>query len=266
MSVFIGHACIDERGKANSGTAGDQTSKEVYKRTWYSNNWTVLLRPKSSDVAEKMAKFCEAICNNNKVGYDQWQRNTLRQRAKEANWNPAKITTACETDCSAFMTVCAEAAGVDVSNCYTNGNAPVCSTMRKTFKATGAFKVLTDRKYLTGTTYLRRGDILVKEGYHTVMVLSNGSDADKPTTTAVDGFFPARGYFKEGDVSSNVGKIASFMRTVFPSYTKEEALGNTYGPNLIEAVTEFQSRSNLEPDGYFGPLTLAELKKHGFKA
>ena len=29
MSVTIGHASIDERGKANSGAAGDQTKKEV---------------------------------------------------------------------------------------------------------------------------------------------------------------------------------------------------------------------------------------------
>lgn len=29
MAVIIGHASIDERGKANSGQAGDQTGGEV---------------------------------------------------------------------------------------------------------------------------------------------------------------------------------------------------------------------------------------------
>lgn len=175
MTVKIGHASIDERGKINSGTAGDQNAREVCVRDWYNKGWTVLLRPKSATVAEKMAKACEAGCANSKIGYDQYQRNTLRTQAKAAGWNLAKISTACETDCSAFMTVCAEAAGVDVSGCYTSGNAPVTSTMRAKFKATGAFDVLTDSKYLTGTDCLKRGDVLVYEKGHTVMVLSNGA-------------------------------------------------------------------------------------------
>lgn len=84
-------------------------------------------------------------------------------------------------------------------------------------------------------------------------------------TTAAKSFLPSRGYFKKDDVSPNVGKIASFMRKTFPAYTSEKALGNTYGDNIIKAVTEFQKRTGLEADGNFGPLTLAELKKYGFK-
>lgn len=181
MAVKIGHASIDERGKINSGTAGDQTGKEVCTRNWYAGGWTVLLRPKSSTVAEKMAKACEAGCANSRIGYDQYQRNTLRTKAKAAGWNLSKITAACECDCSSFMSVCAEAAGVSMSGTYTSGNAPTTSTMRAKFKSTGAFDVLTDSKYLRGSDYLKRGDILVKEGSHTVMVLSNGA---KTTATA----------------------------------------------------------------------------------
>lgn len=80
-----------------------------------------------------------------------------------------------------------------------------------------------------------------------------------------DDFFPARGYFKKGDTHANIGKIAAFMRKVFPSYTPEAALGNYYGNNLVKAVKEFQKRSGLKADGYFGPLTLKALEKHGFK-
>ena len=81
----------------------------------------------------------------------------------------------------------AEAAGVNMDSCYlafANGqlNAPVTSTMRAKFAATGAFEVLTDSKYLTTDAYLRRGDILVKETAHTVMVLSNGSMAGDTNT------------------------------------------------------------------------------------
>lgn len=175
MAVKIGHASKDENGKINRGTAGDQTGKEVCTRNWYDGGWTVLLRPKSSTRAEKMAKACEAGCANKNIGYDQYQRNTLRTKAKAAGWNLSKITAACECDCSSFMTVCAEAAGIKMSGTYTSGNAPTTSTMRAKYKATGAFDVLTAAKYLNGSGYLKRGDILVKEGSHTVMVLSNGS-------------------------------------------------------------------------------------------
>ena len=90
----------------------------------------------------------------------------------------------------------------------------------------------------------------------------------KTTTTSTpkkESFFPARGYFKKGDVSVNVGKIASFMRKTFPSYTSEKALGNTYGDNLIKAVKEFQRRTGLKVDGYFGEKTLKKLEEFGFK-
>lgn len=181
MAVKIGHASKDERGKINSGKAGDQTGKEVCTRDWYAGGWTVLLRPKSSTVAEKMAKACEAGCANSKIGYDQYQRNALRTKAKAAGWNLSKIAAACECDCSSFMTVCAEAAGVKMDGTYTRGNAPTTSTMRAKFKATGAFEVLTASKYLSGSDYLKRGDVLVKEGSHTVMALSNGAKVKSGT-------------------------------------------------------------------------------------
>ena len=80
-----------------------------------------------------------------------------------------------------------------------------------------------------------------------------------------NGFFPPRGYFKKGDVSDNVGKIAAFMYNTFPSYTSKKALGNTYGDNLIAAVKEFQKRTGLTADGYFGEKTLKKLESFGFK-
>lgn len=183
MAVKIGHASKDERGKINRGTAGDQTGKEVCTRNWYAGGWTVLLRPKSATIAEKMAKACEAGCANSKIGYDQYQRNTLRTKAKAAGWNLGKITAPCECDCSSFMTVCAEAAGVNMSGTYTSGNAPTTSTMRAKYKGTGAFDVLTATKYLNGSAYLKRGDVLVKEGSHTVMVLSNGANVKSGTAS-----------------------------------------------------------------------------------
>lgn len=78
-------------------------------------------------------------------------------------------------------------------------------------------------------------------------------------------FLPARGFFKKGDKSENVSKIATFMRKTFPSYTSKKALGPVYGDNLIKAIKEFQRRTGLTPDGCTGAITLAKLKEYGFK-
>lgn len=180
MSVLIGHASIDENGKANSGTAGDQTGKEVCTRSWYNKSWDVVIRAKDAAMAEKMAIACEQACANSKVGYDQYQRNTLYTQALKVNFDLSKITTACECDCSSLMCVCAIAAGVPAGTLYISGNMRTTRNMRSAFKNTGLFEILTDTKYLTSDAYLKRGDIIVNEGSHTVMVLSNGS---KVTTT-----------------------------------------------------------------------------------
>lgn len=186
MSILIGHASIDERGMSNSGQAGDQTGKEVYIGYWYSGNWNLVLRPVSEEIAEKMANACETLCKSNLVGYDQYQRNSLWDELEKVGWNAAKLNTKCETDCSAFMTACVRAAGINIPRvAMGNGqyNAPVTYTMRDAFSSTGKFQVLTDSKYLTSDKYLKRGDVLVRESGHTAMALGNGaqSGADTPT-------------------------------------------------------------------------------------
>lgn len=91
--------------------------------------------------------------------------------------------------------------------------------------------------------------------------INNGGGSAKPTNS----FLPSRGYFKKGDKSENVAKIAQFMRNTFPSYTSSKALGNLYGPNLMASIKEFQRRVGLKPDGMVGPLTLAKLVQYGFR-
>ena len=52
--------------------------------------------------------------------------------------------------------------------------------------ATGAFAEMTDRKYRTGSAYLREGDVLVTPSKgHTAVVLSSGSEAE-PLPAAPD--------------------------------------------------------------------------------
>lgn len=176
--IKIGHASISEKGTAY-GEAGDQTGSEVCIKenftiigTDSSLYPTVVLRPNTSSLAKASAAACEAGCANSNIGYSQTGRNSLYEYAKNTNFDLAKINTACNTDCSAFMTVCAIAGGSKISY---GSNAPTTTNMRSRFKQSGDYTVLTSSKYLTQTDYLKRGDILVCEGSHTVMVLENGS-------------------------------------------------------------------------------------------
>ena len=172
----IGHSSLDENRKTKGGKAGDQTGREVTTGSWYAKSWSYVLRAKDKNIAERMAKACEDGCANQCIGYDQGQRNTLRTQAKLCGMNLALIKTDCECDCSSFMSVCAECAGIPIP--YTGGNAPTTSTMKSAFLNTGYFDLLTDKKFLDSDKYLKRGDILVAVGQHTIMCLEDGVMAD----------------------------------------------------------------------------------------
>lgn len=214
MSVYIGHASIDERGKAKGGAAGDQTLKEVYKRTWYSKPWHTVFRPKSATVAEKIAKAMEQACANNNIGYDQNQRTTLYTLAKAKGWDISKVTTKCETDCSALVAVCCNAAGVTVSKDMYTGNETAV------LKGTGKFNILTDSVYTKNSSYLKRGDILLGNG-HTAIVLSNGEKVAVVKTATTT-------YFKKytGDTVSIATALKSIGATSDFAYRSKIAKAN----------------------------------------
>ena len=82
MSILIGHASIDENGKASGGQAGDSTKKEVCTRQWYSKPWQYYLECTDENIANIAATYMEQICANDNVGYDQSQRLTLYNQLK----------------------------------------------------------------------------------------------------------------------------------------------------------------------------------------
>lgn len=260
MAVKIGHSSIDENGKIAGGAAGDSTGKEVCIRKWYNGRWGVVLRPKSSALAEKSAKACEAGCNNPKIGYDQNQRNTLNTKAKAVGYDLAKITDPCECDCSAFMHVCAIAGGAGLSY---GSNGCTTRSMVAAFVKSGDYEKLTASKYLTSDKYLQRGDILVREGSHTVMVLENGAaagntsaakkeDAKKEDTKMV---YPT---LKEGDTGPAVKSLQILLIGYGYDCGKYGADGD-YGKDTKEAVKRYQAAKGLTVDGKAGPDTLGSL-------
>ena len=187
MSVRIGQASLGETG-AHGQKPGNQTGRELNFAYWYSGSWLGVLRFKDRRKAELAAQACEAGVGNKNIGYDQDGRNTAYVAAEAVDFILSKIAKPVETDCSAFMMLCAISAGVDaLKETYRKqGNSCTTYCMMRCFPATGEFELLTDRKYLTSDAYLRRGDILVSSG-HTVMVLENGEkeddDMDKATFT-----------------------------------------------------------------------------------
>ena len=167
MSI-IAHASIDENKNIKGGIPGDQTGKEVCTRSWYLKNWQYVIRPKSEKIAAKAVAIATAVTLNPNVGYNQTKRNTLYKELKAHGYDVPAIGK-CDTDCSAFMTVCYIAAGVNKLEYETN--APTTSTMVKAFRNTGQFEILSGAEYLRIDARLKPGDVLVQPGHHTVFLL-----------------------------------------------------------------------------------------------
>jgi hypothetical protein len=265
--IKIGHASISENNTAY-GQAGDSTGKEVC----INNNFnitdlapTVLLRPKSSTLAEASALACEAGCTNNNIGYSQNGRNTLYSYASKVNYDLTKVTTKCNTDCSAFMTVCAIAGGANISY---GTNAPTTTNMCTRFKQSGNYTILTDSKHLTKTDYLKRGDILVKEGSHTVMVLENGnqhtddsSDLEDPgSSTGITQTRKIRTYAIDVDIADIKMTSATIKFKVVESINNvDKILTNTSKWVYSLSVTSLLNGKTKEYKFSSDKMTLADL-------
>ena len=249
MSVRIGHASLNEHKRISGGQPGDQTGGEVCVRSWYNRPWALLLRPINDVIAEKSARACEAGCANNNIGYSQPKRNTAHTQAKAVGYDLSKIIYPCETDCSAFMTLCAIAAGVTALEYPVNGNAPTTSTMKNVFVNTGQYKALTEKKYLTSDAYLRRGDILVTPGKHTVMVLDNGRAFDSSMTVIVP-------TLRKGSKGAQVSLLQERLNV---KCGFNLAVDGDFGKNTDAAVRQFQKINRLVVDGIVGVKTCAVL-------
>lgn len=247
MAVIVGSARIDENGKAHGGSAGDNNGKEVSTQNWYkhSKGWRVL-RAKDPIVAEKIAKCMRAACNNNYIGYDQYQRLTLYNAAESLGFDCSKVSKKVETDCSALVRVCLAFAGIKVGNFRTTNQA-------KIMLASGAFIEMTGAKYTDGSAYLKTGDVLVtKTQGHTVVVLTDGPKAE---ATGTDTAVPEPS-LRKGDAGTQVQKLQKLLNAC--GYDCGKVDGD-FGPNTETAVKAFQAAKGLEVDGVYGQKTHAAL-------
>ena len=248
MAVKVGSARIDENGKIHGGRAGDQSGKEVSTQSWYKHKkgWRVL-RCKNADKAEKIAHAMQAACDNANIGYDQYQRLSLYNFAKRVDFDPTRIKTPCETDCSALVRVCLAYAGIMVENFRTPTEASV-------LLRSGEFIELKEGRYTDQSAYLRRGDILVTRTQgHTVVVLSNGSKAETTPTAEA-----SRTILKHGMKGNDVRALQQRLMGLGYTLPKYGADGD-YGSETVTAVKAFQADRDLTVDGIAGEATLTAL-------
>lgn len=165
--VKIGHARFSEKGNAE-GKRGDQTGNEVSITDWYDGTWLAVYRAQKESVAVIIAATMEEATANNNIGYGQSDRLTLMKAAEQCDFNLSEISEPVNCDCSSLVAVCCNAAGIGVPFSMTTRSMDV------SLMGTGQFIRLKDSRYLKNPDYLKRGDILRKNG-HTVIVLSNGS-------------------------------------------------------------------------------------------
>ena len=142
------------------------------------------------------------------------QRETYWEQLRNAGYDPSKIKKKCEADCSAGVTSNVKAVGYLLGIKKLQGVVITSTHYMKEILRKAGFEVLTEKKYLTSDKYLLRGDILLNEGHHTAVNLTNGSlsGTNKKEDTKVD----AAKSFKEslaGTYKVNTSSGALTLRT-----------------------------------------------------
>lgn len=175
---MIANCGSNEFGSGYGGQAGDQTGNEYRVRTWYSKPWNCVLRYPDLQKAIVIAQVSRDAANNNNIGYDMGQRMTFYNQLAAVGWNPASITTPCESDCSASTSACIIAAGHKTGDSRLMSISPSLTTyvMRSSLRAAG-FMLLTDRRYLSSDAYLLPGDILLNDNAHVAVNLDSGPNS-----------------------------------------------------------------------------------------
>lgn len=283
MGVKIAHASISEKGTI-TGTAGDQTGKEVCIRGWYnrSEGW-LLIRCKDPAMRPYIAEAAEAAAKNDHIGYDQYQNGTLYNQVKDKGFDPAKATVDTETDCSRLVRVCVQYACEKVGNGKTIPEF-YTATEPTILKNTGLFDVLTDSKYTKQDDFLLRGDILcTKTKGHTVVVISNGSKAGSETESGsagtgtaptaarltVDGRWGSGttkrlqqifGTPADGVVSNQVKAFKDDNPGLMSGWEWEDK-PNGKGSALIKAMQKWAGMAAAAQDGEIGPNTIKALQR-----
>ena len=270
---WISNSGSDENGNYRGGEAGDQTGKEWRMRDFYLRPWTCVLRYPDQKVALKIAQLCIDAALNDKIGYDQSQNRTYLQQLKAVGWEPSKITTPCEADCSAGVCANVAAAGYLLGiPALQNHTGTYTGNMRSALTKAG-FKLLTDSKYLTSGDYLLPGDILLNDGHHTATNVTIGRKVKNDwnpggvvtPTTPTEPTTPTTKYYRVrkswSDKSSQIAAFTVFQNAkncvdANPGYAAFDDNGNQVYPAVQTTFTPYLVRITITDLNYRkGPST-----------
>lgn len=255
-NVYVGSARIDEHGNAYNGVAGDQTGGEVATQKYYTHTsgWRVF-RAKDRSKAVKIAENMVYACNNNHIGYDQWNRDSLYNAAKNNKFDCSWVDKDVETDCSALVRVCCAYAGIFIDN-FRTYNEPGY------LLRTGEFEELEPIPYSKRNTnpqdYLAMGDILVTPcSGHTVVVITDGKYSDMPRAISSEEEREMT-LIKKGSKGSEVKTLQRLLNAVIDAGLEVDG---DCGNNTVSAIKSYQSKRGLEADGQCGNNTWNKLLK-----
>lgn len=238
---MISNCGHDENGKYTGGKAGDQTGDEWAVIKWYNRPWDVVLRYPDINVGKTIAALAKAAAENDKIGYCQGHRGSFWVQLQKAGYDPAKITTACEADCSSGVAAIIKATGhkKGLTSLQNVAAGAYTGNLRAVLKKAG-FEALTDSKYLQSDRYLLPGDVLLYEGHHTAINLDQGSSATVTTQT------------KTTTGSNAVATAKSFDRGLAGSYTTKATLNVRVNAGTGAAILgTLQKGTKVKCYGYY---------------
>lgn len=271
---MISNSGKDENGRYRGGKAGDQTGNEWNIINWYNRPWQCVLRHPDAAVREKIASLAEKAAKNNKIGYDQNERTTYWTQLAKAGYDPSKVTTPCEADCSAGVMANVKAAGYLLNNAKLKAVTITSTHYMRNMLRNAGFEVLTASKYLTSDKYLLRGDILLNDGAHTATNLTNGANASGGAASS--GGMTSSGGTSGSGFKSSVRDFQRWLNSTYPNTIK-----NNCGALLVEdndfgsktraaALCAWKYEMNKLNVGYTFDLRnsnfLATCKKYGNRA
>ena len=219
----------------------------------------MVLRYPDIKVGLEIARLSIAAALNPNIGYDQYQRTTYWQQLVKANYDPSAITAKCEEDCTAGVTANVKAAG-HILHIPALENIEIdtySGNMRARFVAAG-FVALTGNKFLSGTNYLKPGDVLLYEGHHAAANITWGKYADKPQTEQWQWRLGER-TLKNGMTGPDVKELQRDLILLGYDCGKWGADGD-YGDATEMAVRHYQIQHDLTVDGHAGPQTIGSIK------
>lgn len=265
--VKISNCGHDERGRYAGGKAGDQTGTEYQIMNWYSRPWLCVLRFNDAKIATMIADMATKAAQNNLIGYDQGtagnsnDRYSFWQHLKASNYDPAQITVACESDCSASTAAIVKGAGYRLNNARLKAVSIYLTTrnMRAAMKIAGA-KVLTDRKYLTSGDYLKAGDILLNDNHHVAIAVTTGAKASTLSTPTILSKTPKW----VGKVTANTLNVRTWAGTEYAQLKSYPTLAKG---NLVDVCDTIKAKDGASwyyiriAGKYFGFVSAKYIKK-----